>query len=118
VLICIAMLIFNRVYSTQFNLWFYPFLFVMLADKSQRESMKLLVLIFTLDVVNLLVYPFGFAGAYAEMGGTFGVLLARELGSGWSILFSVGIVLRALILGLLAWILIKLPDSSLEPRST
>jgi hypothetical protein len=117
-LICIAMVVLNRVYSPQFNLWFYPFLCVLLAGRTGRGALLLVALLVTLDVVNTLVYPFSFSSAYAELGGTFGAQLASERGGGWSILFSISIVVRTLILAALAWYLLKLPDESIQPRST
>jgi len=101
VLVAIAALIFNRIYSPQFNLWFYPFVvLVMLASPATRMK-RLLVLYVILDVSNVLIYPFIFTLALKELG-QFGPYLAAQRAGTWTVVWSCCIVLRAAILLLLA----------------
>jgi hypothetical protein len=102
VLVCVAAILVNRVYSAQFQLWFYPFLLFGLAKESGRG---ILAFFLGLDLLNVLVYPFSFTLAYAEVQG-FRPGAAAELGGLWAIVFSVAIVLRALLLAGLAGFLV------------
>ena len=83
VLMICAALVFNRVYSTQFNLWFYPILVVLLANAGNSRFFKhLFFSLVLLDVVNVLVYPFVFSSSLQEIG-TLGMMLAGlRAGSG------------------------------------
>jgi hypothetical protein len=107
VLVCLAGILFNRIYSTQFNLWFYPLLLLgLLADPDARRRRLLLVAFVALDVLNVIVYPFSFAGAVAEMGGFF-PYAAREGGGAWTVVFSAAIVLRTLVVAALAALILS-----------
>ncbi len=100
VLMVIAVILCNRVYSTQFNLWFYPFLLFALDQELGTRFSQLLKGYIALDVVNVFVYPFAFTNALAELG-AFGPSIAAERGGVWTTLFSAAILLRA---SLLVWL--------------
>jgi hypothetical protein len=106
VLLCIASILFNRIHSTQFHLWFYPFLVLGLMTETQPALRRAAVLAVALDLVNVLVYPFSFSYAYAEMGG-FEPWAARARGGPWTVVFSAAIVLRAALLVALAALLLR-----------
>jgi hypothetical protein len=106
VLVCVAALVLNRVYSTQFHLWFYPFLLLEAADSGPARRRALLVAFGVLDVLNVVVYPLAFALSYGEMHG-FWPLSARQYGGPGTVLFSVAIVARAAALVALAWIVAR-----------
>jgi hypothetical protein len=108
VLVCLAALVFNRVYSTQFHLWFYPFLLLEAALSEPRRRFRLLALTAGLDVLNVVVYPLSFALAYREMQG-FWSLSARQYGGPGTALFSGAILLRAV--GLVALAVLVLRDT-------
>ncbi|MBU6154257.1 MAG: hypothetical protein KGP28_08130 [Bdellovibrionales bacterium] len=98
VLLMGAALLFNRVYSTQFHLWFYPMLIVLLATEAEGgHYRKLLFGLLLLDLVNVLVYPFAFSNALQEIH-QFEAFSARDRGGGWSVLFSGLIFFRAVVL--------------------
>ena len=105
VLICLAAVFFNRIYSTQFNLWFYPFLILGLLGDDRRHQRRLAVTFLVLDLLNVLVYPISFAGAVAEMGGFFPGA-ARE-GGPWTVVFSAAIALRTVVVALLAVLILR-----------
>jgi hypothetical protein len=105
VLVCLAGVLFNRIYSTQFNLWFYPFLILGILASGGRRRRALVVVFVILDVLNVIVYPFSFAGAVAEMGGFF-PWSARESGP-WTVVFSAAIALRTLAVTVLAALLLR-----------
>ena len=106
VLICLAAVFFNRIYSTQFNLWFYPFLILGLAGGDDERHRRLIAVTFlVLDLLNVLVYPISFAGAVAEMGGFFPGA-ARE-GGRWTVVFSAAIALRTVVVALLAVLILQ-----------
>jgi hypothetical protein len=105
VLICLAAVFFNRIYSTQFNLWFYPFLILGLLADDERHRRLIAVTFLVLDLLNVLVYPFSFAGAVAEMGGFF-PWAARE-GGPWTVVFSAAIALRTVVVGILAVLILQ-----------
>jgi len=106
VLICIASILFNRIHSTQFHLWFYPFLILGVMAESRPALRRVAALAVALDLVNVLVYPFAFSYAYAEMGG-FEPWAARARGGPWTAILSAAIVLRAALLGALAALLLR-----------
>jgi hypothetical protein len=106
VLLCIASILFNRIHSTQFHLWFYPFLILGLMAESQPALRRLAALGVALDLVNVLVYPFAFSYAYGEMGG-FAPWSARARGGPWTAVFSAAIVLRAVMLLALAAVVLR-----------
>ncbi len=98
VLLMCAALLFNRVYSTQFHLWFYPMLIVVLTTEEEGGRFrKLFFGLILLDLVNVLVYPFAFSNALLEID-RFEAFSARELGGGWTVLFSGLIFFRAFVL--------------------
>ena len=98
VLLMSAALLFNRVYSTQFHLWFYPMLIVLLATEEEgRRYRNLFIGLVILDLVNVLVYPFAFSKTLEEIL-RFESFSARDRGSVWTVFFSALIFFRALIL--------------------
>lgn len=97
VLICIAALLLNRIYSPQFHLWFYPFLIFVMAQVNGKRWWWLLCLYIVLDLTNVLVFPFAFTYALEETKG-FEALAARTMGQSWTYIFSAAIILRALLL--------------------
>lgn len=116
VLMCAAALVFNRIYSTQFHLWFYPFLLVEAIRARGRRFPLLLGLFAALDVVNVLVYPVFFTGAVEEMRG-FRPFAARDLGEAWTIAFSAAIVVRTLLVVVLASLMLRSDDTEGPGRS-
>jgi hypothetical protein len=106
VLLCIAAILFNRIHSTQFHLWFYPFLILGSMAEPRPALRRVAILAIALDLVNVLVYPFAFAYAYGEMGG-FAPWAARARGGPWTMAFSAAIVLRAALLVALAALLLR-----------
>lgn len=109
VLICLATVIFNRIYSCQFNLWFYPLLILTALRRPARERNTLAAMLVLLDLLNVIVFPFSFAPAVAEMGG-FWPFAAREQGGPWTIIFSLAILVRALVIAVLAAYLLTRRD--------
>jgi hypothetical protein len=105
VLICLAAIVFNRIYSTQFNLWFYPLLILAALGAGEARRNALLLLMVLLDLLNVLVFPTTFTPAVAEMGGFFP--FAARHGGPWTIAFSWMIVARALVIVALAVELIR-----------
>jgi hypothetical protein len=97
VLLTIAMVICNRIYSPQFNLWFYPFLILHLLREPRRRMLTLVALYVVLDICNVLAYPFAFSRALDEMD-SFSVFNAAERGGAWTILWSAAILLRCVVL--------------------
>jgi len=114
-LLCIAAILFNRIHSTQFHLWFYPFLVLGLMTESAPTLRRAAPLLLALDLLNVLVYPFAFSYAYGEMGGflPFG---ARAAGGPWTLVFSAAIVLRALLLAALGVFLLHRGGQAPVPR--
>ena len=108
-LVCLATVLFNRIYSCQFNLWFYPFLILTALRRPARERNTIAAILVLLDLLNVTVFPFSFAPAVAEMGG-FWPFAAREQGGPWTIVFSLAILVRALVVALLAAYLLTRPD--------
>jgi hypothetical protein len=109
VLICLAAVVFNRIYSTQFNLWFYPLLILAALDAGEARRNALLLLMVLLDLLNVLVFPTTFTPAVAEMGGFF-PFAARNGGGPWTIAFSWMIVARAMVVVALAVELLRYPE--------
>jgi hypothetical protein len=105
-LVCIAALLFNRIHSTQFHLWFYPFLILGLMEAPRPALRRFVPLGTAIDLLNVLVFPFAFSYAYAEMGG-FLPSAAREGGGAWTAVFSGAIVLRAALLLALGALLLR-----------
>ena len=99
-LVCLAAVFFNRIYSTQFNLWFYPLLVLAALEAGAPRRRTLLALMVVLDVLNVLVFPFTFTPAVAEMGGFFP--LSARGGGTMTVAFSAAILARAIVVGWLA----------------
>jgi hypothetical protein len=117
VLLCLAAIVFNRIYSAQFNLWFYPFLLLGLAEEKGRRFARILALAVALDLLNVVVFPLSFTLGLAEMGG-FGPYAAVLGGGPWTVVFSVAIVARAVLLVVLAVGLLIGPGADgMMPRS-
>jgi hypothetical protein len=110
VLICLAAVFFNRIYSTQFNLWFYPFLILGALRDEPRAQRRIAATFVILDLLNVLIYPLSFAPAVAEMGGFFPGA-ARNAGTG-TIVFSVAIALRTVVVALLAAGILARPEGT------
>jgi hypothetical protein len=108
VLVCLAAVVFNRIYSTQFNLWFYPLLLLGIARLGLPAGRGRLLLFVLLDLLNVLVYPTSFTGAVDEMGGFF-PYAARDAGGPWTVMFSWAIVARAAVVVALAAALLRRP---------
>jgi hypothetical protein len=107
-LVCLAAVFFNRIYSTQFNLWFYPLL-LLFALREPPERRRLLVALFAvLDLLNVLVFPTSFTPAVAEMGGFF-PYAARGGGGDWTVVFSAAIAARAIVVAVLAAAILRTP---------
>jgi hypothetical protein len=95
-LICLASLLLNRIYSTQFHLWFYPmWLFFMIQLPSLKDFKKHIGLFAVFDVLNILVYPFSYSYTLGEIG-SFESGIAQTKGGFWSAAFAVLIFIRAL----------------------
>ena len=105
VLICLAAVFFNRIYSTQFNLWFYPFLILGALGDDPRRQRRLVLTFAVLDLLNVLIYPLSFAGAVAEMGGFFPG--AARAAGGWTIVFSAAIAVRTVVVAVLAILILR-----------
>jgi hypothetical protein len=118
VLVCLAAVLFNRIYSTQFNLWFYPLLILAALGASEARRNGLLLLMVLLDFLNVMVFPTTFTPAVAEMGGFF-PFAARDAGGPWTVAFSWMIVARALVVLALAASLWRLdtPRQAASERS-
>ena len=115
VLVILMALIFNRIYSTQFHLWFYPMVIFLLAmEKNAQAFRTLFVSLLVLDVLNVLVYPFTFSQAVHEMGGL-GTNLAAEKGQWGTVLFSSLIVIRAMFLVWFFALMVRLEKNSVSP---
>jgi hypothetical protein len=106
VLVCLAAVLFNRIYSTQFNLWFYPLLVLAALESPAPRRRALLGTMAVLDVLNVAVFPTTFTPAVAEMGGFF-PFAANGGGGAWTIAFSAVILVRALVVAALAAILLR-----------
>ncbi len=111
VLVCLAAVLFNRIYSTQFNLWFYPFLFLGALGDDERGRRQVLAWFVALDVLNVIIYPFSFAGAVAEMGGFFPGA-ARAAGRGATLVFSAAICLRTVVVAGLGALILRRPAAA------
>jgi len=104
-LLCIAAILFNRIHSTQFHLWLYPFLILAFLAEPRPALLRIVPLAVAVDLLNVLVYPFAFSYAYGEMGG-FAPFAARA-GGPWTAAFSAAIVARAALLAVTAALLLR-----------
>ena len=116
-LVCLAAVVFNRIYSTQFNLWFYPLLILFAVREPAERRRPILALFAALDLLNVLVFPTAFTPAVAEMGGFF-PFAARQGGGPWTVVFSAAIAVRALVVVALAAVLLRTPEPAQEPRQS
>lgn len=105
-LICLAGVVFNRIYSAQFNLWLYPFLALAALEEAPARRKAILVLAVALDLLNVAVFPTTFTPALDEMQGFF-PYAARQNGGPWTVAFSAAIALRAVVIVALAVVLLK-----------
>jgi hypothetical protein len=112
VLICLASLIFNRVYSPQFHLWFYPLLLAGIAEEERPRRRELLALFVVLDVLNAIVYPLAFPQALLEV--RLEPFAAVHNGGLWTVVLTAAIFARTLVIVDLAWALFTAPP---KPRS-
>ena len=108
VLLCIAAIVFNRIYSAQFHLWFYPFLLLGAITEDAGRRRKLLSVAAALDVLNVVVFPLSFTLCLEEIGG-FNPYAAMANGGFWTVVFSAAIVLRTVGLVALAGLLLRTP---------
>jgi hypothetical protein len=106
VLLCIAAIVFNRIYSAQFHLWFYPLLLLGMIGEAADRRRRLLALGIALDVLNVVVFPFSFTLCLQEIEG-FHPYAAAANGGPWTIVFSLAIVLRTVALVALAASLLR-----------
>jgi hypothetical protein len=100
VIVIIASIFCNRIYSPQFNLWLYPFLLFAIAQESKKRWLIFLGLYVALDLTNIMVFPFTFADAIIEMKGLAPGLAAKSGGIA-TIIFSCLIMIRAALLAVL-----------------
>jgi hypothetical protein len=100
-LVCMAMLVLNRIYSTQFNLWFYPFVILAAAHETPEGRRRLLGMLLGLDLLNVLVFPISYVLALREVG-SFAPLSAATNAGIWTIAFSAAVILRGMMLVALA----------------
>jgi hypothetical protein len=117
VLLCIAAILFNRIYSAQFNLWFYPLLLLGAVAEPAPRLRRVLGLAAALDLLNAIVFPFSFAGTLGEIGGFF-PYAARLRAGPWTVVFSTAIVARALVLVALAAVLLRGNAEAEDHRGT
>jgi hypothetical protein len=116
VLLCIAAIAFNRIYSAQFHLWFYPLLLLGATDERGPRLRRVLLLAAALDLLNAVVFPLSFTLGLQEMGGFF-PYAARVRGGPWTVVFSAAIVARTAVLAMLAILLLKTPPEPHPPES-
>ncbi len=105
-LVCLAAILFNRIYSAQFNLWFYPLLLLAAARAAPARREALLLLFVLLDLLTVIVFPASFTWAVEEMGGFF-PYGAWQGGGPWTVVFSLAIAARALTVAALAAVLLR-----------
>ena len=107
-LVCLAAVVFNRIYSAQFNLWFYPLLILAALGEPPARRRLLIGAFVLLDVLNVAVFPATFTPALAEMGGFF-PWAARQSGGPWTVAFSAAIAARAAVVVALGVLLLRPP---------
>jgi len=95
------MLVLNRIYSTQFNLWFYPFAILGAAQETRERRRRLLGMLLGMDLLNVLVFPVSFVLTLGEVG-SFAPLSAATGAGFWTVTFSAAVVLRGMMLAALA----------------
>lgn len=110
VLLCVAAIVFNRIYSAQFHLWFYPFLLLGIIGEGADRRRRLLSLGIALDVLNVVVFPLSFTLCLQEIDG-FRPFAAAASGGLWTVVFSLAIVVRTVALVALAATLLQTNDA-------
>jgi hypothetical protein len=105
-LICVAMLMLNRIYSPQFNLWFYPFVILGAAQETRARRHWLLSMLLALDLLNVLVYPVSYAHALGEIAVSQPFDAATDAGF-WTITFSAAVLLRGVMLLAMAFFILR-----------
>jgi hypothetical protein len=102
VLVCLASLPLNSFYSSQYHLWFYPFLIALvLRERDRRRAGALALAAVFLDLSSALTYPVALAYAFTEMGG-FGIGSASARGGPWTTVFTFAVLARMVAVGLVA----------------
>lgn len=102
VLYCLSFLLFNKIYSPQFHIWFVPFLLLCLPDKGYwrfwNKGPELgIPAILAFEIVNMLVYPFSFTWFLQDAGSfTYAPFLSVKI-------FSSAIILRAFLILWIGW---------------
>ena len=102
VLYCFSFLLFNKIYSPQFHIWFLPFLLLCLPAEGYWRFWNKgpeigIPAIFIFEIVNMLVYPFSFTWFLQDVRSfTYADVLSVKI-------FCCSIVLRALFLLWLGW---------------
>ncbi len=102
ILYCFAFLLFNKAYSPQFHIWFLPFLLLCIpSDKHwglwRKAPMIGIPALFTLEAVNMLVYPLSFVWFLQDVGRfAYAPFLSVRV-------FSGAIILRTFLLLWIGW---------------
>jgi hypothetical protein len=107
VVVCVATLALNRVYSPQFHLWFYPLLLLLAAEVESQDYRRLLGTFVLLDLLNVLIFPLIFHHTLIELGSWRPVPAVRA--AYWAVAFTLAIVLRSIVIGLLGVMVLRLP---------
>lgn len=98
VLVCASLLVMNRVYSPQFNLWFMPFLLLTLAAQSGARRAWLAVPTLAIDFTTVAIFPFLYAIVVVELGGGLPWGGMAAVGGRFSELFTSAVFIRAFAL--------------------
>jgi hypothetical protein len=103
VLLCLALLIPSRVYSSQYQLWFaVPALLIAVRNRAG----PLLALVFAAEIANVLIYPILFTAVSAERAGHSAPSSLAEP------MFATLIVVRTLLLCGIGYCIARAPDRS------
>jgi hypothetical protein len=109
VLACLAALPLNSFYSSQYHLWFYPFLIALvLREPDRRRATALALAAVFLDVSNVVTYPFALAYAFTEMSG-FAIGSAAARGGPWTDVFTAAVLARMAAVGIVAVLVWRTP---------
>lgn len=102
VLYCFSFLLFNKIYSPQFHIWFLPFLLLCLPGAGEWRLWKKgpqagIPVIIVLELANVLVYPFSFTWFLQDVGCfRYAEVLSVQI-------FCASVFLRALLLIWIGW---------------
>ena len=102
VLYCFSFLLFNKIYSPQFHIWFLPFLLLCLPDKGcwrfwKRGPQVGILSILAFEILNMLVYPFSFTWFLQDVGSfRYAEFLSVKI-------FSLSIILRGFLILWIGW---------------